>query len=316
MRARQAAFLGTVMVLLLLSAGWAYLAAPGSAAGDGRLHVVATFYPLYYFATEIGGERARVDALIPFNSEPHTWEPRISDIVNVDQARVFIYNGAGLEPWVGKLLGTLQHRDSLMVVDATSGLPLQQAGPGTTDEKGGPDPHVWLDPLLATEQVELIRKAFCEADPGGSDHYNATAAGLTGRLAALDAAFREGLANRTRNVIVTTHEGFGYLARRYNFTAEAVLGLEPNQQPSAAKLAEIVKQVEDHDLQVVFGEPVYSDRFMQTIAGEVRHQTGRDIQVLVLDGLHGQAGPHAGMDYFQIQQDNLKNLRIGLGVTA
>jgi zinc transport system substrate-binding protein len=184
-RARQAAFLGTVVVLLLLSAGWAYLAVPTGGAGDGRLHAVATFYPLYYFASEIGGERARVDALMPFNSEPHAWEPRISDIVNVDKARVFIYNGAGLEPWVDRFLGTLQHREMLEVVDATSGLPLQRADPGTTDEHGGPDPHVWLDPILAAEQVELVRRAFCEADPGGSDHYNGTAAGLAGRLAAV-----------------------------------------------------------------------------------------------------------------------------------
>jgi len=167
--------------------------------------------------------------------------------------------------------------------------------------------------VLARMQVDNILGGFVRADPANAAYYAANAAGLRTRLDALDNEYRNGLANRTRNVIVTTHEGFDYLAARYNFTAEAVLGLSPDQQPSAAKIAELVKVVEEHDLPVVYGEPVYSDRYMETIANEVRKQSGREITVLVLDGIHGKAGPHASMDYFQIQRENLRNLQTGLG---
>ena len=291
--------------MLLLTAG--YVLSPEAGADDGRLRVVATFYPLYYFSGQIGGDRARVEALIPFNSEPHAWEPRPADIVNADKGRLFVYNGADLEPWVGKFLGTLRNRDRMQVVEATAGLPIGK-------ENGhGLNPHVWIDPVLAKMQVDNILGGFVRADPANAAYYAANAAGLRTRLDALDNEYRNGLANRTRNVIVTTHEGFDYLAARYNFTAVSVLGLSPDQQPSAAKIAELVKVVEEHDLPVVYGEPVYSDRYMETIANEVRKQSGREITVLVLDGIHGKAGPHASMDYFQIQRENLRNLQTGLG---
>lgn len=304
---RQKAFLGSLSVLLLLLVATGYVLSPPAEADDSRMRVVATFYPLYYFSGQIGGDRARVEALIPFNSEPHAWEPRPADIVNVDKCRVFVYNGADLEPWVGKFLGTLRNRGTIKVVEATAGLPLGR------EEGHGLNPHVWIDPVLAGMQVDNILAGFVRADPANAGYYADNAANLKSRLDALDLEYRDGLANRTRNAIVTTHEGFDYLARRYDFTAFSVLGLSPNQQPSAGKIAEIVKVVEGHDLPVVFGEPVYSDRYMQTIANEVKKQSGRDIQVLVLDGIHGKAGPHANMDYFRIQRENIKNLEKGLG---
>lgn len=312
MNSRQAAFLGTLSALLLVATSWAYLASPALREDDGRLRVVATFYPLYYFATEIGGNRTHVDSLIPFNSEPHSWQPAPSDIVRADKARVFVYNGAGIEPWVGKLLGTLQNRNSMKVVDSSKGIPSMK---GDADNPSAVNPHIWVDPLLAKIQVENILAGLQAADPANAAYYGERADELKGRLDALDLEFREGLANRTRDTIVTTHEGFDYMAARYDFTAYSVLGISPNREPSAQKMAQIVNIVEEHRLDVVFGEPVYSDRFMRTIADEVGHRTGRQMRVLVLDGIHGRAGPHAGMDYFQIQRDNLRNLEKGLGAS-
>lgn len=310
MRSRQAAFLSTLVVLLLVSLAGAYVLSPADDADDGRLRVVATFYPLYYFAQQVGGDRVHVDSLIPFNSEPHSWEPSPADIIKVDKARVFVYNGAGIEPWVGKVLGTIRNRNSMVVVDSSRGI----AAMKDTGEQSGINPHFWIDPVLAKQQVENIRAGLTAADPAGAGNYTANADALEARLEALDKEFSEGLRNRTKDTIVTTHEGFDYLAGRYNFTADSVLGISPNQEPSAQKIARIVDIVKEHGLTVVFGEPIYSDRYMQTIANEVKRQAGRDIRVLVLDGLHGLSGPHAGMDYFGIQRENLKNLRIGLGV--
>ena len=289
MNSRQAAFLGTLFVILLLSMSWAIVASPGREADDGKLRVVATFYPLYYFASEIGGQRTHVDSLIPFNSEPHSWEPAPSDIVRADKAGVFVYNGAGIEPWVGELLDTLQNRGSMNVVDSSLGI---AALKGDAHSPSGRNPHFWIDPVLAKKQVDNIMAGLEDADPSGSVYYEQRAEDLKARLDALDLEFREGLGNRTKDTIVTTHEGFDYIAARYNFTADSVLGVSPNQEPSAKKIMEIVNVVEDHGLDVVFGEPVYNDKFMRTIADEVSHRTGRNVRVLILDGIHGRAGPH------------------------
>ncbi len=326
MNRRQGALLLVAGVVAAGALAAAYLAAPAR-DDSGKMRVVATFYPLFYFASEIGGERARVESLIPFNSEPHSWEPSPGGIVTVDSSRVFIYNGAGLEPWVEDLLGALRNRGSLVVVDASEGLNLstefapderggesERGGGGAGHDHTGVDPHVWLDPLLAAQQVERILVGFVEADPAGEAYYSARAEGLRSRLLALHAEFEGGLRNRTKSVIVTTHEGFGHLARRYNFTAEAVLGLSPDEQPSATQIARVAEIVRQNDLSVVYGEPVYDDQYIRTVAAEVSRQTGREIRVLILDGIHGRAGPHAEMDYFEIMRENLRALREGLGV--
>ena len=152
---KQALLLASVGMLLTAGAAASYLTSP-DATDDGRLKVVATFYPLYYFSCEIAGDRASVSNLIPFNSEPHAWEPRPADIVNVDKCRVFVYNGADLEPWVGKFLGTLRNRNSMQVVEATAGLPLgKEAGHGLNS-------HVWIDPVLAKMQVDNILAGFVQ----------------------------------------------------------------------------------------------------------------------------------------------------------
>jgi len=170
------------------------------------------------------------------------------------------------------------------------------------------DPHFWLDPLSAEVQVDNILAGFLEADPANAAYYQANADLLKSRLDQLNVAFLDGLQNRTKNDIITTHEGFDYMANRYGFQAHAALGIGGDQQPSPADLAALADLVRNLDLHYVFSEPIFSDAVVLTIASE----TGA--QVLVLDGVHGRTGVHAGMDYFQIMYENLKNLRIGLEV--
>lgn len=314
MNRKQRAFLAAVAISIVGGLVAAYFASLPQEDSD-KLQVMATFYPLYYFASEIGGERASVESLIPFNSEPHSWEPTPGDIVKADKCRLFIYNGAGLEPWVEDLLGALHSRGSMVVVDASDRINLtEEAHEDGDGHHHGKDPHIWIDPLLAAQQVDRILEGYTAADPSSAAYYRERARDLRSRLEALHLEFEEGLRNRTRNVIVTTHAGFNYIARCYNFTAEAVLGLSPDEQPSAAQIAEIVDFVRQSDLSVIFGEPVYDDRYIETIRAEVSQQTGRTVRVLILDGIHGRAGPHAGMDYFQIMRENLEALRQGLEV--
>ena len=120
----------------------------------------------------------------------------------------------------------------------------------------------------------------------------------------------DGLAGRTKDAIITTHEGFNYLAERYGFEAHSATGISADSQPSAQDLAGLVDMVNTLGLHYVYSEPIYSDAVMGTVAAE----TGTT--VLVLDGVHGRSGIHANMDYFQIMYANLEALRMGLEVSS
>ncbi len=179
---------------------------------------------------------------------------------------------------------------------------------GAVHAHGVADPHFWIDPVTAQVQVNNILSAFVTADPGNATYYRNNAADLNSRLEMLNSEFVAGLANRTKNAIITTHEGFNYLAMRYHFDAYGAIGISGDQQPSPQDLIRLTNLVHQLQLHYVYSEPVFSDAVIGTIAQE----TGT--QVLVLDGVHGRSGVHAGMDYFQIMQANLESLRMGLEV--
>jgi len=150
---------------------------------------------------------------------------------------------------------------------------------------------------------------FVSADPGNATYYQANVADLKSRLDQLNEEFMTGLANRTKNAIITTHEGFNYLAFRYHFDAYGAVGISADQQPSPQDLARLTVLIRELGLHYVYSEPIYSDAVIETIARE----TGA--RVLVLDGIHGRTGVHANLDYFGIMGANLESLRKGLEVT-
>jgi zinc transport system substrate-binding protein len=294
-----------LMVALIIGASAAaFLIFAPEPNKTGKLQVVVSFYPLYFFSSEIAGDKAEIHILIPDNIEPHSWEPTPSDLIEVSEAHVLVYNGMGFEPWIDDFLAAVDNPD-LIRVDTSVGIPLI---PSDDPDHAGSDPHFWLDPLTAKTQVQNILQAFIRADPSNSTYYTQNAEALMERLDQLDQDFVNGLANRTKNAIVTTHEGFNYMAKRYGFDAHAAVGISADQQPSPQDMARLTDLVNDLGLHYVYSEPVYLDAVMEIIATE----TGAN--VLVLDGVHGRAGVHAHMDYFEIMHADLENLKIGLEV--
>jgi zinc transport system substrate-binding protein len=283
-------------------AGLAFLVAGCErAAPPGRPVVIASVYPLYAFAREVAGDRAAVSALVPPGAEPHDWEPSPQSVVEIRKARVFVYNGAGLEPWVDRVLPEVGARGTV-VVNATRNLPLTSAG-------GAPDPHVWLDPVLAAGQVEAIRAALAQADPAGAAAYAEHARAFQERLAALDRAFAAGLAHCARRDVVTSHAAFAYLTRRYGLVQVAVMGLAPETEPSPADLAAIARLARQRRVEYVFFETLVSSRLAEALAREVGART------LVLNPIEGLTREEAaaGKGYVDLMEANLQNLRTGLG---
>jgi zinc transport system substrate-binding protein len=279
--------------------------------------VVATFYPLYEFARHVAGDRATVVSLVPPGVEPHDWEPSPQQIVDVQKARVFVYNGAGFEPWAQKLLRDV--RDGTLVsVDTSKGLPLLAAAPGDHDHVTRPaaastpeealDPHVWLDPVLAQSQVDAILAVLVQADPANRAAYEDNARAYRAKLTALHDRFQAGLADCARRDIVVAHASFGHLARRYGLTQVALMGLAPESEPSPAEVVAIAKVARRRGVTAIFFETLVSPRLAETLAREVGART------LVLNPIEGLTKEEAaaGKDYVALMDANLANLRTAL----
>ncbi|WP_027355897.1 metal ABC transporter substrate-binding protein [Desulfofundulus thermocisternus] len=275
------------------------------AAGE-KIAVVTTIYPLYDFARQVGGERVEVTRLLPAGAEPHTWEPTPKDMAALARARVFIYNGAGMEPWVQRQLGLLEEK-GVRVVEASRGLDLI-AGPGDHGE-AGVDPHVWLDPVLAQEIVKKIRDAYIAVDPDHAAYYSSRADEYLAALRELDREYRAAAQDFRRREIVTSHAAFAYLARRYGLQQVALMGLSPESEPDPVRMREIVAFCREHDVKYVFFEALVSPKVSRTLAREVGAET------LVLNPL-GNITPEEekrGENYLSIMRENLARLKVALG---
>ena len=316
---------GAVGTALLMSAG---CAAPR--VESGQLQVAATTYPLAFFAEQVGGPEAKVVQMIPPGVEAHNWEPSPRDIVAIEQSNVFVFNGAGLEPWGERVAESLEGK-STIVVEATEGLELIEAsgeddhGDDDKDEQGGDDhgddgdnedehgnegldPHVWLSPTLAKLQVRHIANALAQADPNNRSRYERNAGELEDRLEQLREQFHSGLAQCRTNRFITSHAAFGYLAEEFGLEQVSIAGLSPDARPNPARMAALSELVKEMGAKYIFYETLASPALSETLAQEVGAET------LALNPLEGLTPEEvqAGSDYLSVMQENLANLREAL----
>ena len=276
-------------------------------ASTGKLSVVASFYPMYDFASKVGGDKVSVTNLTPAGTEPHDWEPSSADMIRLEKAQVFIYNGAGMEHWVDSVLSSLQNKN-LVVVEASVKAPfLDSAGDSsgsTSVESSSVDPHVWLDPEIAKIEMKSILDAFQKADPTDADYFQANYDKYALEFDKLDAEFTAALADVPRKDIVVAHNAFGYLCNAYGLTQMPIEGLSADSEPDAARMSEIIDFVSKNNVKVIFFEELVSPKVAQAIAGETGSTTA------VLNPLEGisEADQAAGKDYFSVMRENLKTL--------
>ena len=282
-------------LLGVLAAG---LTGGGAAHARDKTTVVTGFYPLAYAAEQVGGGRVQVTNLTPAGAEPHDLELSPDQMDTLLDADVVVVMGRGFQPAVERAAG---ERDG-PTVKLLDRLPIH-AGHGALD------PHVWLDPVLMQDIVRETRTALTKADPRGRATYARNARALITELTTLDDRYRRGLAQCDRHLIVTAHEAFGYLARRYGLAQQGVAGISPDAEPDPKRLAELTDLVKKEHVTTVFTETLLSPRIADTLAREA------GVKAETLDPLEGLSRQRlrAGADYLSVMDANLVKLRAALG---
>ncbi len=286
--------------------------ASGPPTSDERLQVVATFYPLGYFAERIGGEDARVRTLIPSSVELHAIDLSPGDIAAVREADLFIYNGAGLEPWVEEDILPALDVGQTLVVEATRLAEDYLIPPheGDDHDLGGEfDPHTWIDPFIARLEAQAILEAFQGVDPANSESYQARAEALLTSLQTIHASYDSELSNRSLGAIIVAHDAFSYLGRRYGFEVIGIIGLTAEEHPSPIHLLEIVDRMQEEGIYTLYVTPVYSDAYVQALKSTLERDAGVVVAIL---SLYLLTGPDDGRNYLEQMEANLESLKVGL----
>ena len=288
------------------------LAACGTAGGgagddDGTLQVLASFYPLQYVAEQVGGDLVSVDNLTPPAAEPHDLELAPSQVREVSTADLVVFQ-SGFQPAVDD---AVEARAPEHVVDAAEEHAAhadEEEAAGDGHDHGNADPHFWLDPTLLIPVADEVAAELGAADPDNAATYTANAEALTATLEDLDAEYAAALEPCAGETLVTSHAAFGYLAERYGLTQVGISALDPEAEPSPARLREIGAVVADDDVQTLFTETLTSPKVAETLAADL------GVATAVLDPLEGLSteATEAGADYISVMDTNIATITEGL----
>ncbi len=271
---------------------------------EENLIIYATFYPMYYIAREIAQEKADIVQMIPSGVEPHTWEPTLKTMAELKDSDIFIYNGVGMERWADKIIASLKE-NNVRVIEASQGLDLIKGEGNHGDDY---DPHTWVSPINLKNQSVNVLKALIEIDEENKEYYNNNYENLMVKLDALDKDIRSSIETFNTKTIVTSHEAFGYFAKEYGLIQIPIRGISPENEPSPAKLAEIINLCKENNIKYIFAEKFINPKLSQLIADEIGGE------LLSLNAAHGLSEEEIskGLDYISIMYDNLKNLEKAL----
>lgn len=279
---------------------------------DGKLSILTTFLPIHAHAAAIAGDRAHVEALVTGDVGAHDFSPRPADIRRLANADLLVINGAGMEFWLDDLT---PHSDNpnLKIIDLSKGVtllenqsPLDQLQANSNAHAhccgdGEHNPHIWLDPVIAIQQVETLRDALIAADPDGAQVYQQNTVTYLAKLRELDAEFRSVLDPLPSKKLITFHDAFPYLAKRYDLEFVGFVSQFPERDPAPAELASLIDRIRQADVKVLFAEVGYEPALLTRIA----ESTGA--RVSILDTLEvGTGGPDA---YLTGMRNNLQALR-------
>jgi len=283
----------------------------GTAGASGKIEIIASSFPVYDFARQVGKDRVNVRMLLPPGVEAHSFEPRPRDISRIESADIFIYTNDIMEPWARRISRGMQKKDSRVIDAGRDAVYIAASG----EEKehfhsGGKDPHIWLDFSNVRIMVNAIADGLIAADPAGKAYYAGNAEAFNRKITALDESYTRALSKCEHSVFIHCgHFAFNYLTARYGLEyISPYKGFNPEAEPTPRNLAELVDAIRARKVKYIYYEELLSPKLAEVIANETH------VSLLCLQTAHNLSSDDfaKGVTFMDIMNKNLKNLIVGL----
>ena len=317
---------GAFSLALALAACGAARQAPPDAAADKAFKVVTTFLPITLFTRAVAGDCATVTALIPPSLGPHDFQAKPGDLTALRQAGVLVKNGLEMEGFLGKLVAAAEN-PQLVVIDSSRGVATLESaehgdghghdgdhdhgddhGHDHGHDHGAVNPHIWLDPLRAVQQVATIRDGLIQADPSCADGYRRNAAAFTAQLKQLNSEIASQLEPYRGKTFVAFHDFAPYFAQRYGLKADYLVDV-PELNPAPADLQRVAAEVKSSQLKALLSEPQEGNRSFNTLAKDL------GVKVVVFDPMETatEEASRNPATYVSVMRRNVADLRQAFG---
>ena len=285
---------------------------------NSKVQIVATLFPQYDFARQIGGDKVNVSLLLTPGTETHTYEPTPQDIIAINDADLFIYTGKYMEPWSERIISGVD--SDTRVLDASQNINMIKSEDDDEDEEEEEheheheehhhheyDPHIWLDPKNAIVMVKNITEELCMIDKENEEYYRANSEKLIAEINDLDKDIDDTIKNSSKNKIAFGGTfAYAYFVNRYNLEyVTAYHSCGESAEPSVAKVKEVIDYMKKNNIKVVFYQEASAGRIADSIAAE----TGA--KKLVFHTIHNatQEEINNGETYISLMRKNLDNLK-------
>lgn len=266
-------------------------------AGEA-LPVVASFSILADLVRGVGGARVRVTTLVGANADAHEFAPTPAHARALLNARLLVINGLAFEPWAEKLARSANYTGRTLV--ASQGIAARAR-----------DPHAWQDPSNVEIYVQNISQALSQLDPQGASSYQQNSEKYIAELRDLDLWARRQFAalRPPQRRAITSHDALGYLAARYQIKFLAPQGVNPDAQPSAKAVAQLIRQIQREHIKAVFVENLRDAKLLTQIARDTGVRLGPTLYVDALSGANEPAPT-----YLQMMRHNIAALAAGMAL--
>ena len=306
-----------------------------------KIEIIATLFPQYDFAKQIGGDKVNVTLLLPPGSESHTYEPTPQDMININNSSLFIYTGEEMEPWAENLIDGV--KNDIKVLDLSTTVNLinveefeeeycsgedcehshehengQYASADAENEHGQEieshnhsyDPHIWLNPQYAIQMVNSILEQLCEIDPENKEYYQNNATEYIKQIQALDIEFEEtvNLASN-RKIAFGGAFAYAYFIEKYNLEfISAYQTCGENAEPSTTQVKKVIDYINENKIPVIFYKEYTTGNIARTIAEST------NAEMLVFHTVHNVSKEELGngASYVSVMMQNLENLKKAL----
>jgi len=268
----------TSLTALALTAVLAGPLSPATAHAQEKIRVVATLPVLAELVKAVGGDRVEVTAIATPLQDPHFVDAKPSYILAASRADVFVTAGMDLEVGWEPLVREGSRNAAIQIggpgyVDASAHVRKLGVPAGRVDRSRGDvhpygNPHYWLDPLNAVPLTADIALALSRVDPRNAGLYNDRRQRFLTDLERRMSTWRSRMAPLEGLPVVTYHESWEYLARRFGLEVVGSLEPKPGIPPSPSHLAQLMDRMKARKVELIFKEPYYEDDNPALVARE------------------------------------------------
>lgn len=290
--------------------------------------IYTSFYPIYFLASEIAGDKIEVVNLAS-GMGGHDFEPNSMQYEKIrSQSKLFIYSGAGMEAWAEKFIKTLNDNKPV-VLEASKGIKLIDSNFDNDHEDeheedndheheedhdhGIYDPHVWTSPKSALIMLKNIYEAITLIDAENQEYYTQNYNNIKAKLEELDNLYTQGLALHSDKTIIVSHNAFGYLCRDYDIKQLSVKGVfdDENNLNIQAQIISFIR--ENSYIKALYWDNSSTskaafDSIIQQLITE-----NRNLYISELSALEyiTEKNINDGKNYLDIMRQNLDNILAG-----